>query len=236
MEEVGNYALRGLVGRFGYWAMGEKDIHAWVEVNWGPLLGYLPETFILMKGWLCFLFKNTEDAELVLRKVWVVNKGSLMLKRWHLVFNLEKEHIRFRHLWVLFPGCSLALWSLEAFKEIENSLGKFLHVDPKHLVGSDQRMGKILVEIDVNEGLPAEIDIDWRGYLIQQRLDYVGIPFRCFGCKETGHLRYQCSGELMHKASFGEGVVKLVSNEKSTELEAWSDSYTPRRWITTLIW
>jgi hypothetical protein len=24
MEEVGNFSLRGLVGRFGYWAMGEK--------------------------------------------------------------------------------------------------------------------------------------------------------------------------------------------------------------------
>ena len=60
--------------------------------------------------------------------------------------------------------------------------------------------------------------------MVQQRLDYVGIPFRCSRCKATDHPRYQCSRELLHKASFGEGVVKLVSNEESTELEAWSDS------------
>jgi hypothetical protein len=68
----------------------------------------------------------------------VVNSGSLMLKRWHLAFNPEKYIIRYRHLWVLLSGCLLALWSLEAFKAIGNSIGKFLHVDSKHLAGFDQ--------------------------------------------------------------------------------------------------
>jgi hypothetical protein len=39
----------------------------------------------------------------------------LMLKCWHCAFNPEKEIIRFRHLWVLMPGCPLAIWNLEAF-------------------------------------------------------------------------------------------------------------------------
>jgi hypothetical protein len=33
-------------------------------------------------------------------------------------------------------------------------LRKFLHVDSKLLTGSDRRMGKLLVEIDLFEGLP----------------------------------------------------------------------------------
>jgi hypothetical protein len=40
-------------------------------------------------------------------------------------------------------------------------------------------MGKLLVEIDLNEGLPTEMDIVWRGIVYQQRLDYIGVPFRC---------------------------------------------------------
>jgi hypothetical protein len=86
-------------------------------------------------------------------------------------------------------------------------------------------MGKILVEMDTFEGLPEEIVIDWRGHLVQQRLDYAGIPFRCSGCKATCHLRYQCTGEISHKSSHDEGVSKLVSSEKEKELEAWSDSF-----------
>ena len=33
MKVVGIFSLRGLVERFGYWALGAKDVHAWVEGN-----------------------------------------------------------------------------------------------------------------------------------------------------------------------------------------------------------
>jgi hypothetical protein len=117
-----------------------------------------------------------------------------MLKRWHCAFNLEKEHIRYIHLWVLLPGCLLVLWSLEAFKEIGNAIDKFLYVDSKHLTRSDRRMEELLVEVDLYGGISDEIDIVWRGIVIQQRLDYIGVPFRCVVCKETRHLQYQCNG------------------------------------------
>jgi hypothetical protein len=34
----------------------------------------------------------------------------------------------------------------------------------------------------------------WHGTVIQQRLDYLGVPFICAVCKETGHLWHQCNG------------------------------------------
>jgi len=95
------------------------------------------ETYILLKGWFYFIFRNLKDAEKVLQRFWVANDGSLMLKRWHLVFNPEKKIFRLRHLWVLLPGCHPALWSVEAFKLIENSIDNFLHVDLKQLGGFD---------------------------------------------------------------------------------------------------
>jgi hypothetical protein len=33
MEVVGIFSLCGLVGIFGYWDLGAKDVHAWVEDN-----------------------------------------------------------------------------------------------------------------------------------------------------------------------------------------------------------
>jgi hypothetical protein len=85
------------------------------------------------------------------------------------------------------PGCPLVIWNLEAFKEIGNALGKFLHADPKLLSGSDRRMGRILVEFDLNDGLPAEIDIDWCGNVFQQRLDYWGfhLDVQCVRRRDT---------------------------------------------------
>jgi hypothetical protein len=52
-----------------------------------------------------------------------------MLKRWTHCFNPEKDFIRFRHLWVLMPGCPVSFWTLEVFKELGDTLGKFLNVD-----------------------------------------------------------------------------------------------------------
>jgi hypothetical protein len=100
-----------------------------------------------------------------------------MIKRWTHLFNPEKEHFRFRHLWVLMSGCPLDFWNLEAFKAMGDALGKFLHVDVTLLSGQDRRIGKIMVEIDLQKGLPEFLEIEWRGIVHIQKLDYWGIPF-----------------------------------------------------------
>jgi hypothetical protein len=53
-------------------------------------------------------------------------------------------------------------------------------------------MEKVLVEVDIHAGLLETLEIEWRGLLLVQRLDYLGIPFRCTLCRRTGHLRKDC--------------------------------------------
>jgi hypothetical protein len=65
--------------------------------------------------------------------------------------------------------------------------------DKNQLETSDRRMARIYVEIDIQAGLPEVLEIDWRNQLVSQRLDYLGIPFRCSICRRTGHLRRDCS-------------------------------------------
>jgi hypothetical protein len=132
-----------------------KDIFRWVEETWKPMLGYIPEVIVLVRGWYCFRFKEVVDVEMILERVWLYSSESLMMKRWTHLFDPEKEHIRFRHLWVLLPGCPLVFWNLEAFKVIGNTLGKFMHVDPQLLSGQDRWVGRILVEFDLQQGLPS---------------------------------------------------------------------------------
>jgi len=100
-----------------------------------------------------------------------------MLKRWRIGFNPYTEYFSFRHIWVLLSGLPLHLWKQKALALIGNSLGRFLWVDAQALAASDRRMTKVLVEIDIHVGLPETLEIEWRGFLFAQRLDYLGIPF-----------------------------------------------------------
>jgi len=95
----------------------------------------------------------------------------------------------------------LFLWNEGALREIGNALGKFILIDPSTFESFVRKMGKILVGIDVHDGLPKAIDIEWCGHLIIQRMDYMGIPFRCSWCRGTGHLRRDCSGIKVEEKS-----------------------------------
>jgi hypothetical protein len=100
---------------------------------------------------------------------------------------------------------------------IGNSLGRFISVDPKTLVGPDKKLARILVELDIHEGLLESLDIDWRGHLTRQKLDYLGIPFRCSLCRQTDHLRKSCTGALEDELS-EETMLELASNLDSPDL------------------
>jgi hypothetical protein len=100
------------------------------------------------------------------------------------------------------------------FKEIENAIGKFLYANPKFMAGKDRRMGKFLVEIDLFEGLSAMIEIAWGGSVIHQRLDFVGVPFRCLVCRETCHMKFHCK-DVSKKVRYGsyEGFNELDEDD-----------------------
>jgi hypothetical protein len=129
---------------------------------------------------------------LILERFWAFDEGSLMLKRWRLGFKPSSEFFSHRHLWVLLPGLPLQLWNQQALELIGSSIGRFLRVDPSSLSVSDRKMARIYVEMDIQAGLPEILEIDWRNQLISQRIDYLGIPFRCSFCRRTGHLRKDC--------------------------------------------
>jgi hypothetical protein len=113
----------------------------------------------------------------------------------------DDKYFQHRHLWVLLPGLPLQLWNEGALAAIGNSLGTFITVDRLTLSAPNRKMGKILVEMDIHGGLPELLEIEWRGRRILQKLDYLGIPFRCSLCCSTGHLRRDCSGWVEEEVS-----------------------------------
>jgi hypothetical protein len=104
----------------------------------------------LKKGWLCFTCRSPEDASLILSSSWVFGGSSLMLKRWSLEFNPDKDYFLLRHLWVLLPGLPLHFWNEEAFRAIGNSLGKTICLDSPLVRDPQDYLGRVLVEIDIS--------------------------------------------------------------------------------------
>jgi hypothetical protein len=192
LTDACNLALCALVGRLAYKEKCKQNLDDWITRHWKPILGYLPKTLLLQQGWIGFIFNKPEDSSLILDRFWPINEGSLMLKRWRLGFNPSTEFFSHRHVWVLLPGLPLQLWNHQALEQIGTSLGRFLRVDANSLAETDRRMAKVYVELDIQAGLPEVLEIDWRNHLITQRLDYLGIPFRCSFCRRTGHLRKDC--------------------------------------------
>jgi len=137
-----------------------------------------------------------------------------MLKRWGISFNHAHDYFHLRHLWVLLPSLPLYLWNAKTLEAIGTSLGKVLVVDFKALEAPIKRVARVLVELDIHEGLQESIDIEWQGHTIRQNIDYLGIPFRCTLYKQTGHLQNQCSGR----------VAKDLSEESMLDLSTRLDS------------
>jgi hypothetical protein len=187
-------SLYPLVGRLSYKYLCQTDLSKWVNNNWKPILTYTSKITYLTQGWLFFSFKSPEDSTSILEQLWTIDDDSLMLKQWRISFDPLQDYFRLRHFWVLLPGLPLHLWNQKALEAIGNSLDRFICVDLQVLTASEKKVARVMVEIDIHDGLLECIDIDWRGKLYQQSLDYLGIPFRCTLYRKTRHLRNFCLG------------------------------------------
>ena len=76
---------------------------------------------------------------------------------------------------------------------IGDTLGTFLEVDLSFLNTGVCCLGKVLVLLDLRNGLAEDIVIKKGGFEFHQPLDYLGIPFHCNRCHAHGHLIPDCS-------------------------------------------
>jgi hypothetical protein len=84
-------------------------------------------------------------------------------------------------VWVRLPALPLQFWTLDYFKAIGNFLGEFLEADLSFEETKQRKVARILVNLNVREGLGEEIDLSWGSLLIHKfwimktfRLDVVG--------------------------------------------------------------
>jgi hypothetical protein len=147
------HSLTTLRGRYSYRNLCRIDLSEWVSCNWKPLLSYSLEITYLTQGWISFIFKSTEDSSAILEQFWTIDGGSLMMKHWRINFDPLQDYFRLRHLWVLLPGLPLHLWNQKSLEAIANTLGRFICVDQLSLTASVKKVARVMVEIDIHDGL-----------------------------------------------------------------------------------
>jgi len=181
-----------LVGKVLGHKFSRKTVAEWAEEKWKPLVGYAPVVVMLTRGWFAFRFKKEEELRKVLNLNWQLNKAPVLLKLWHPLFDASRERVDVSPVWVRMPALPLHYWDPYHFKKIGNILGTFLEADMSYLETLVQRVARILVNINLREGLAERIYLDWGPVIVPQLLDYENVPFRCRRCHEYGHPASEC--------------------------------------------
>jgi len=181
-----------LVGRVLGHNFSRRTVVDWVEEKWKPLIGTVPVVEILNRGWFAFNFKGEEELLRILNANWHLNRVPVLMKRWHPLFDASRERVEESPIWVRLPALPLHYWDPFHFRNIGNILGTFLEADLSYLETHDKRVARILVSINLREGLAEQIKLTRGLEIITQILDYENVPFRCRRCYVYGHPASDC--------------------------------------------
>ena len=171
-----------LVGRVLGRNFSDKTIQAWATVSWGKHFGYVPEVELLNRGWFAINMQTEEDAGWLLSKCWHIDHSPVLMKPWNPLFDASKERVDIIPVWVKLPALPLHFWDIYHFRRIGDILGQFLEADLSFLETKVKRVARILVNLNIREGLAESIILEWGPDPITQILDYENIPFRCRRC------------------------------------------------------
>jgi len=187
-----------LVGKVLGHKFSRKTVSEWAEEKWKPLVGYAPVVVMLTRGWFAFRFKKEEELRRVLNMNWHLNNAPVLLKLWHPLFDASRERVDVSPVWVRMPALPLHYWDPYHFRKIGDILGTFLEADMSYLETLEQRVARILVNINLREGLAERINLDWGPVIVPQLLDYENVSFRCRRCHAYGHPASECSKPPRH--------------------------------------
>ena len=111
-------------------------------------------------GWIAFKFHSEDDAALVLTGVWRWDNSGLLLKIWTPLFDPRFERYDLLPIWVKLPNIPFKFWFVDFFKLVGNTLGTYLEAGLSFLELDTCCLGKVLVLIDLRNGLATDILIN----------------------------------------------------------------------------
>ena len=94
---------------------------------------------------------------------------------------------------------------------IGGKIDKFIDLEEGWEQKVDRRSVRILIEVDLRDGLYEEIHLEMHERLWWQKLDYWKIPFHYFTCRQVGHLAKDCTitkQRTHHPSNKGKGITQ----------------------------
>lgn len=192
LEDMSTYAERDLVGPAQGRNLCQGFLKKWVSSNWGSQVSVFPEVSKLMKGWFVFLMASREDADRLVSSRWEMAGVPIVLRKWSPIFDAARAKAEKEPIWVKLSSLPIHLWNLSFFKMLGNHLGKYVDVDFSFKTTEEMAVARVLVLLDLREGLAPEICLIAYYGDVTQILDYEGVPFRYHICHYADHLVADC--------------------------------------------
>jgi len=98
-------------------------------------------------------FAKKFQAYSVLQRSWFIDSSPILLKLWNPTFDTENERLDSIPIWVRLLGLPPHLWNEKCFQAIGNHLGEFITADMSFLDTGEMAVARILVLLNVREGL-----------------------------------------------------------------------------------
>jgi len=209
-----------VIGRY----FARRTVVSWVERFWKVEIGYSPVVDLLTRGWFAVTFAKEEDMSKILNKSWSLDHSPVLLKKWHPMFDASIERVDIIPIWVRMPALPLQYWNEFHLRGIGNMLGTCLDVDLSFLKTHVKQVARVLVSINIREGLAETIKLKWGPDVIIQILDYENVPFRCRRCHAYGHPISECN---IPERNIAGGRKKQAKNDQPLEPEAGSGPTNP---------
>jgi hypothetical protein len=184
------YQKKSLICRFnGLWPSASA-LREWVNKTWSS--GH--ELFFCSKGFFIVNFSTEADCQRVLEQgPWFWGRSGLSMQRWFPDFNPLAMTAMTTPVWVRLPNLPLHFYTPSFLPTLGNVLGRFIKIDTDRITKGFVTFARICIEIDLSQGLPDRILIDWtEDDPYTQLVDYENTSFRCHSCQQTGHLQATC--------------------------------------------
>lgn len=111
---------------------------------------------------------------------------DLFITPWFPEFDPNTMVVSQLPVWVCLRNLPLHFWSPQVLSIIGNSIGRFIKMDTDRMEEGIYTFACICVEVDLNKGLPDQIQLNYKQKCWTQILDYEYTAFRCKICRQIG--------------------------------------------------
>lgn len=140
------------------------------------------------EGYYIFKYQVLIDKDQILQSgPYICRNKPLIHRKWELNFTFTYDLMSIILLWVKFPGLAVGYWTAAALRKVASVVGKPLYTDKWTAQSKRISYGTILIEVDVAQKLPDEVEIDTSYGVLKQHIQYDWTPFFCNEFLIFGH-------------------------------------------------